>query len=209
MGGTPPGMNYLVRALLAFLNLHSFVRPLHSGRFDLRAGRAARSLCLFRAGWPPVRRRSVWPSKILQVDDGKSRSLRRMSQLSCMTSLPRGTPTSRRCERVSGSASHVRGSETCRHCPYRLVCTQYWETLELRWAHGSVAGRVLRSRRSEGGSVTEVRAESPVDAAGVGWVVSAAPEDPGNASSVAIVDAESTGTDRLLRWRWSTMMRVL
>jgi hypothetical protein len=98
--------------------------------------------------------------------------------------------------------------ETCRHCPYRLVCRQYWDALKFDWGHGSVAGTIARSRRSDAGSITEISAESPVDTSREEWVVSAGPALSGrNGGTIAIVDAETTGTDRLLRWRWSTMAR--
>ena len=100
-------------------------------------------------------------------------------------------------------------AETCRHCPYRLVCDHYWKTLELSWRHGSVAGAITSSRASDAGSITEVNAESPSDASGV-WVVSAIPAQLRlTQGSVVVVNAETTGSDRLLRWRWSTMATVV
>ncbi len=99
-------------------------------------------------------------------------------------------------------------SETCRRCPYRLVCSPYWKSLDVSWGQGSVAGEVTGRGRSPAGSITEMCAVSPVDASGEGWLVSATPAELGIVDErVAIVDAEITGTDRLLRWRWSTMSR--
>jgi hypothetical protein len=98
-------------------------------------------------------------------------------------------------------------AETCRRCPYRVVCRHYWMSLELGWGHGSVAGTVTGSRHSKAGSIAEVSAESPRDASGDGWVVSATPTAALAEGDVAIVDAELTGSDRILRWRWSTLAR--
>lgn len=99
-------------------------------------------------------------------------------------------------------------ADTCRHCPYRLVCGPYWHSLEVAWSHGSVAGAIDDARLAPVGSIMELRVESPIDAGGSRWIVSAVPESVAAvAGRVAVVDAELTDTPQQLRWRWSTMVR--
>lgn len=98
------------------------------------------------------------------------------------------------------------GPDTCRYCPYRTVCGPYWESLETSWEHPSVAGHVTEVRASKQGSTVLVDATAPVDGRGPGWLVTAAPADAvPELGLMTLVDAESTGAARHLRWRWSTL----
>jgi RecB family exonuclease len=100
--------------------------------------------------------------------------------------------------------------ENCRWCPYRVACAPYWASLHSSWQHGSVFGIVDRSQPARDGSILEVTAKSPVDLAGPNWVVSLVPEDLANPGRmIAIAGAEITGTQKHLRWRWSTTVLVI
>ncbi len=96
--------------------------------------------------------------------------------------------------------------DTCRWCPYRIKCSPYWSSLDSSWRHGSVAGSVERVTDGPHGSILEISGQSPVDWGGLAWIVSLVPDSIGHLEGdVAIVDAEVTGADRFLRWRWSTI----
>jgi hypothetical protein len=99
--------------------------------------------------------------------------------------------------------------DTCRRCPYRLVCGPYWAELRSDWGHPSVLGMVEETRDAPAGSVVELQAESPADLEGGDWFVSAAPKALAmRGSHLALVDAEFAGSEGQLRWRWATMWRT-
>lgn len=97
-------------------------------------------------------------------------------------------------------------ADTCRWCPYRLLCQPYWSSLKTNWQHGSVAGTVTNVRTAGQAAFLEIDATSPIDEGGHAWLVSAAPTlRPSVGSRTAIIGAELTGSARQLRWRWSTI----
>lgn len=107
------------------------------------------------------------------------------------------------------SASATPAADICKWCAYRLVCQPYWQHLELGWLHGSVAGQVKDVRRTRAGQEMTVAVESPTDAQNQPWLISGAPEDLATAGQhLALVDAEVSGANGHLRWRWSSMARV-
>jgi hypothetical protein len=101
------------------------------------------------------------------------------------------------------------GEETCRWCPYRLVCGPYWDSLETSWGHGSVLGRILRREYRPGGVVITVRVESPVDAAASEWKVAGPVRLPGVPGQVLAIIAAEIADDSILRWTWSTVIQTL
>lgn len=97
-------------------------------------------------------------------------------------------------------------SETCYWCPYKVVCSSYWDALEISWEHPSARGVVLREQANELGSVIQVELESPGDARGSSWTISRVPHHPPWINhTIAVADAEHTGSERHLRWKYSTM----
>lgn len=97
-------------------------------------------------------------------------------------------------------------ADTCRWCPYRLLCRPYWSSLQTSWQHGSVAGTVTNIMTAGQAALLEIDATSPSDERGPGWVVTAVPSQrPDTGTPTAIVGAELTGSARQLRWRWSTL----
>ncbi len=98
----------------------------------------------------------------------------------------------------------VPGQETCRWCPYRLVCGPYWSNLESSWGHGSVLGAIKRRESRPGGAIIDIQAESPIDTAGNDWRVVGPGGMPGfTGQRLAVIGAEK-GEGLLLRWTWST-----
>jgi hypothetical protein len=107
------------------------------------------------------------------------------------------------------SASATPAADICRWCAYRLVCQPYWQHLELGWLHGSVAGQVEDVRRTRAGQEMTVTVVSPTDAQNQSWLISGTPEDIAIVGQrLALVDAEASGANGHLRWRWSSMVRV-
>jgi hypothetical protein len=100
-------------------------------------------------------------------------------------------------------------ADTCRYCPYRVVCGSYWTSLTAGWAHPSVAGEIVDVHRSPAGSVLTVLAESPVDDE-TEWLVTAVPsEDWRRHERIGVVGAELSGARSHLRWRWTTVAWAL
>lgn len=96
---------------------------------------------------------------------------------------------------------------TCRWCAYRLVCRPYWNALDTTWEQGSLAGTLGEIQSNSRGTTALIDGESPVDAPGPGWLVTAIPHNIGvGVGPVTMVDAELTGASRHLRWRWSTLV---
>jgi hypothetical protein len=95
--------------------------------------------------------------------------------------------------------------EVCRYCDYQVTCREYWDALETSWGHPSVAGRVLDVRSSPAGSILGIEVESPRDAKGKDWIVSAVPAGLTQPDRFAAISAaEHTESEQQLRWRWST-----
>jgi hypothetical protein len=108
------------------------------------------------------------------------------------------------------ASTAVPSGDVCRWCPFRITCGPYWAALNSTWDHGSALGTIERSLPAAEGSILEMNIDSPTDSAGPGWIISMAPAEIAIAGSlVAITGAESTGTDRHLRWRWSTLSMQL
>ena len=98
-------------------------------------------------------------------------------------------------------------AEGCRWCPFRVVCSPYWASLQVSWGHGSALGVVRRAQPSGAGSVLELEVSSPSDNVGSTWVISGAPAELAvHGRESAIVDGELTGAEHHLRWRWSTLV---
>ena len=97
-------------------------------------------------------------------------------------------------------------ADGCRWCPFRVVCSPYWSSLETSWGHASALGTVRRAQPAAAGSVLELELASPSDAVSSTWVVTSAPIELATPDrEIAIADGEFTGDERHLRWRWSTL----
>lgn len=96
---------------------------------------------------------------------------------------------------------------TCRWCPFRVVCSQYWRSLRIDWDHRSVMGQIIESGGSERGTFVELRIESPGDAPWQTVRVSSLPRPPSrDAQWFGAVDLQQTVGSREARARWSTRM---
>lgn len=98
--------------------------------------------------------------------------------------------------------------ETCRWCPYRLVCGPYWQSLESTWRHGSVLGKIDRRDERSGRAVLGIRAESPIDLVGQDQIMLGPESMPGLVGQrLAVIGAER-GEGPILRWTWSTLVQA-
>lgn len=102
------------------------------------------------------------------------------------------------------------GIKQCQSCPYRTVCSPYWEHLSSQWEHQSVMGTIISSQAS--GKLTNLVIEvaSPIDRQGqIVHVSGLTAEHALNGSSyyVSITDLSGGWERGNLHGRWSTMMR--
>jgi hypothetical protein len=114
--------------------------------------------------------------------------------------------------RAAGSLADLAtpSADDCRWCPFRLLCAPYWESLESSWQHGSVLGTIDRTKSGAKGSIVEMTTDSPTDASGTSWIVSMAPAEYAIVGTkLAVAGAEITGAERHLRWRWTTVARLI
>lgn len=133
-------------------------------------------------------------------------------EVNALVGLIQSTRNTYEAARVRGTLETLAApsSDGCRWCPYRVTCGPYWATLESTWSHASVLGHIDKVLPAADGSILEMTADSPIDSTGSGWIVSLAPAETAVAGSqITVAGAELTGTERHLRWRWSTTMSVI
>ena len=102
------------------------------------------------------------------------------------------------------------GADTCRYCAYRPVCGPFWCSLKVDWQHGAAAGDITGFEPAPAGSILRLRSSSPGDDARTNWTVTAVPAhvEASVGQTARIVGAESSGSPRHLRWRWSTVIET-
>ena len=101
-------------------------------------------------------------------------------------------------------------ADTCRWCPYRVVCHQYWQSLSSDWNHRSVLGRVRLTGTSAAGGFVELSVESPDDLAGSTMRISLLPELPSaDVEWVAALDLDWRTNQNEVRARWSSRIKLL
>lgn len=112
---------------------------------------------------------------------------------------------------ASGSLDELADAngETCKWCPYRVICASYWSALRTDWSHGSVSGTAARVEERAGSVLLDVETTSPTDDAGQHWQVSGLRGRTVSVGDrVSIVDGALTRSPRHLRARWSTVLVV-
>ena len=101
-------------------------------------------------------------------------------------------------------------ADTCRWCPYRVVCDRYWRALRRDWNHRSVLGRVDLAGMSAAGGFVELSVESPGDLAGSTMRISSLAEPPlADVEWIAALDLDWRTNENEVRARWSSRIRLL
>jgi len=97
--------------------------------------------------------------------------------------------------------------ENCRWCPYRGVCSPYWDALSVEWRHPSVRGEILEFGNTAAGTYLMIRVASPkerqtelVNIRGLSIEVNAVGQQ------ASIVDAALTNDPSVFRGTWSTVV---
>jgi CRISPR/Cas system-associated exonuclease Cas4 (RecB family) len=102
-------------------------------------------------------------------------------------------------------------ADTCRWCPYRVVCGPYWHALRSGWDHRAAAGAITHSGTGGGdGHFNVVIAiKSPNDRAGEELHLASVPGPPQPSNThIAAVDWAPGGGRGQARARWSTLVRT-
>lgn len=102
-------------------------------------------------------------------------------------------------------------ADTCRWCPYRVVCGPYWHALRSGWEHRSAAGAITHCGvgGDDGHSNVVMAIERPSDRAGEELHLASLPSPPQPGDTcIATVDWVPGGGAGQARARWSTLVRT-
>lgn len=100
-------------------------------------------------------------------------------------------------------------AERCRWCPFRVVCSPYWDALRADWEHRAALGSVRDSGAAETGAFVTLDIEHPADRAPRTVHISGlAQAIPDGAAHLAVVDWAGVATAEDVRARWTTMSRA-
>ena len=111
---------------------------------------------------------------------------------------------------VGRSLSSARpSSDNCRWCPFRVVCSPYWSSINQEWEHQAAIGSISDHGRSGEGYFVSVDAAPQLSPASRPIHVSGlAQEIPEDAEHIALVDWTGSPTAEEVRARWNTRVQT-
>lgn len=99
-------------------------------------------------------------------------------------------------------------AQTCRRCPFRIVCRPFWSNLTTSWdpPQRAMLGTIEASGQAANGFHASVLADSPIDQRETTWHVAGLPSSPAG-KRFAVIDARGGPADRELQSRQSSVWR--
>jgi RecB family exonuclease len=113
---------------------------------------------------------------------------------------------------LNAGAEHTTANptaESCRWCPFRVLCQPYWTLLTSSWRHQDLLGTIVESGDTPRGVYAHVQIESPTDLSDRRINIKALPTTPpSSAHRIAAVDLATHVDATDTTARWNTLVRL-
>lgn len=105
----------------------------------------------------------------------------------------------------SGAFAASPDADTCRWCPYRTSCDEYWRDLRADWGHASVFGLILGSGADAKGGHADIEVVAPNDlGVTTTHLMNLSEAPPSGATWLAVVDLQPLRDPSSVGARWSS-----